>query len=221
MTSSRRRLELARTTLGVWLPLLAVVAVVIGLSAATDITPRMLMQDTTTVLDAPFYIGSVSLLGLLLWSAATAVCLFVGLALVQEGEWRRLLVWAGLLSALLAFDDAFLFHDEVVPIHAGIPGELVGIAYVVGTLALVVRFRSVIARSNWVLLAVALGLFGVSAAIDVLSSRLSEVVPSGAVTLAEDGPKLLGIGTWLAYFVSAARQAATASTGSAPGSRSR
>jgi hypothetical protein len=217
MNPRRRRVQLVRTTLGVWLPLLVVVGAVIAVSRATDVTPRMLMQDATTVLGGPFYIGSVSLLGVLLWSAATAVCLFGGIALVPDGEWRRLLVWSGLLTALLTFDDAFLFHDEILPIHAGIPGEVFAVVYVVGMLALIVRFRSVIATSNWLLLAVALGLFGVSAVVDVLSSRLSEIVPSAVVTLAEDGPKLLGVGTWLAYFVSAARQAVEADMRSAAG----
>lgn len=214
----RRRAELLRTAVAVWAPLLAVLVAVVAVTQSGSLTPRMLMQDTTTVLDAPFYVGSVSLLGVLLWSAATAICLFGALALATASAWRGFLLWSGVLSAVLTFDDAFLFHDEILPVYGGINGELFGLVYLAGTLALIVRYRAVVAASNWPLLGVALVLFSASAGVDVLSSRLSELVPSGLVTLGEDGPKLLGIGTWLAYYASVARQVVEVSTGSAPDS---
>jgi hypothetical protein len=205
-----------RTALAAWLPLLAVVGATIAISLGGDVTPRMLMQDATTVLEAPFYVGSVSLLGLLLWAAATAVSLLGGLALARDPGWRQFLVASGALSALLTFDDAFLLHDEILPIHLGVSGDLFGVVYLVAMLGLILRFRALLATSNWILLAVALVLFGTSAVVDVLSSRLSESVPSALIVLGEDGTKLVGIGTWLAYLVSATRQAATSLTGATP-----
>jgi hypothetical protein len=207
MNDQRRRAEFFRMLLAGWLPGLLLIGAAVIISISSDVTLRMLMQDTTTVLLAPFYIGGLSLLGIILWSICVAICLFAALATSIDAEWRRFLLAAGVLSAVLLFDDAYLLHDEILPIHLGIPGELFGVLYLVAIVALVIRFRALIATSNYLIFGAALVLFSAAAAIDVASTVLSEMVPSNAVVLGEDGTKLLGIVAWLAYFASAGRQA--------------
>ena len=200
--------ELRMTLLAVWLPGAALLAVAYVASVTSDVTMRELTQDATTVLEAPFYIGSVSLVGVILWAAAAATCLFVAASPGGgSSDLRRLLLVSGILTLVLLADDAFLLHDEILPRYAGISGELYGIAYIVAMLVYLVAMRAVIPRTNYLLLGATLALFAVSAAADLGSSVLATLLPSPLGLLLEDGTKLLAIGGWLAYFVSVGRAA--------------
>ncbi|MGH2381895.1 MAG: hypothetical protein ACRDG7_11840 [Candidatus Limnocylindria bacterium] len=205
----RRRSEIVVTALAIWTPLLVVLGAALLVTSTTEVTVRQLTQDPTTVLDGPFYVGALSNLGNVLWAAAATVCLLTALALrsLIDAGWRRFMFVSGLFTAVLLLDDLFLVHDEILPRYAGISGELYGIAYVVGMLAYLGGFRHRIAQTNWPILLAALVCFGISTVVDLGSSRLSEMAAPSIVILVEDGTKLLGIGTWLAYFVSVSRQA--------------
>lgn len=207
MNTDDRRRELRWTALLVWLPGVAVLAVAVLFSLAAGTSMRSLLQDATTVLEAPFYIGSVSLLGVILWSMAAAVCFvaaFVPKPHVMD-PWRRFFIVSGAFTGILLVDDAFLLHDEILPRYAGISGELYGVAYVLATAAYLVAFRNTIRRTNYWILVVALAFFGVSATVDVGSGVVGDIIGPRWIILLEDGAKLLGIGTWLAYFASVAR----------------
>ena len=201
--------EIIVTALVIWAPLLVVLGAALLLTSTTEVTVRQLTQDPTTVLGGPFYVGALSNLGNVLWAAAATVCLLTALALrsLIDAGWRRFMLVSGIFTTVLLVDDLLLVHDEILPRYAGISGELYGIAYVVGMLAYLGGFRRRIAETNWTLLLAALVCFGVSIVVDLGSSRLSEIVAPSIVILAEDGTKILGIGTWLAYFVSVSRQA--------------
>lgn len=196
------------TALAVWGPLIVVLAAALVVTMVTEVSVRQLTQDPTTVLGAPFYIGLLSNLGNVLWASAAAICLLPPLALrsIIASEWTRFLLASGLFTAVLLVDDIMLVHDEILPRYAGISGELYGILYVVAMLGYLVAFRRALMRTNYVLLAAALTCFGVSTLVDLGSSRLSEIIASSIVIFVEDGAKFLGIGTWLAYFVSVVRQ---------------
>lgn len=201
--------EIILTAIVIWVPLLVILGAALLLTSTTQVTVRQLTQDPTTVLEGPFYIGAISNLGNVLWTSAATVCLLSAFALrslVNDG-WRRFLLVSGIFTVILLVDDLLLVHDEILPRYAGVSGELYGIAYVLGVLAFLGGFRHRIAGTNWPLLAAALACFGVSTVVDLGSSRLSEIVAPSIVILAEDGTKILGIGTWLAYFVSVSRQA--------------
>lgn len=200
--------ELRTTAWAVWVPLIVVLVGAVVVTATTKVTMRELTQDPTTVLDAPFYIGYVSNLGNVLWAAVVGVCAFAAITVIGVGlEWRRFLLWSGVFSAVLLADDLFLLHDEILPRYAGISGELYGISYVVGMAAYLFVFRDRILRTNYPLLLAALVLFGISVVVDLGSKPLANILPTNLVILAEDGSKLLGVGTWLAYFVSVGQRA--------------
>lgn len=205
----RARSEILVTAFTIWVPLLVVLGATLLLTATTPVTIRQLTQDPTTVLGAPFYVGALSNLGNVLWTAAATVCLLTAVALrtLIDGAWRRFLLVSGIFTVVLLVDDLLLVHDEILPRYAGVSGELYGIVYVVGMLAYLGGFRRRINQTNWLLLVAALVCFGVSTVVDLGSSRLSEIVAPSIVILVEDGTKILGIGTWLAYFASVSRQA--------------
>jgi hypothetical protein len=209
MNGTRRRAEINATFLWVWLPGLLLLGLALWLALTSDITLRLLMQDATTVLGAPFYIGSLSMAGIIGWSLAVGVSIFTAIASTGHAPrpWRSFLLAMGGLTALLLVDDAYLLHDEIVPQYVGISGELVGVAYVILTVVILYRFRDVVRRSNYILLGAALALLGVSAAVDVGSSALANVLAGNAIFLAEDGTKLIGTWTWLAYLASVSLQA--------------
>jgi hypothetical protein len=197
-----RREQGMRLFLWVWLPVLGLLGLAWIISANTDISIRQLMQDPTTVLEAPFYIGLVSNIGILLWAAAAATCLFIPTFLPRliNQETRLFLLASGLLTGLLLFDDFFLLHDEILPIHLGISGKLYGIVYILLILLYLYRFQATILQSPYTILILALGFFATSAAVDLTHSLIDNELAKSQTLLLEDGAKLMGVAHWLAYF---------------------
>lgn len=191
-----------RIFLWVWLPVLSLLGLARVISANTDISIRQLMQDPTTVLEAPFYIGIVSNIGILLWAAVAVTCLFIPIFLPRlvNKEVRLFLLASGLLTGLLLFDDFFLLHDEILPIHLGISGKLYGIVYILLVLLYLYRFKVTILQSPYATLILALGFFAVSAGVDLTHSLIDNEFGNSQTLLLEDGAKLMGIAHWLAYF---------------------
>ena len=105
---------------------------------------------------------------------------------------------AGLLTGLLAVDDLFLVHENVLPAF-GVPQPVTYGAYAaLGLAYLLVSWREIL-RHNVVLLGAAIVLLGTSALIDwfVHSDHPSRI-------LLEDGAKLAGICAWAGFHVLAA-----------------
>ncbi len=200
--------EVRRALVAVWLPAILLVGAAVAFALTSDTTLRTLMQDATTVLEAPFYVGSLSLAGVIGWAAAAGISLFA--ALIASGARpvprRSFLLASGILTSVLLVDDAFLVHDEIVPLYIGVSGELVGVVYVLATLVILYTFRGVVRDTNYVLLGASLLLLGVSAAVDIASGSLATMVPTNLIALGEDGTKLVGIWTWTAYLTSVSRQ---------------
>ena len=156
-----------------------------------------LTRDPTAIFGTPPHTGFLSQLGIWLWSAAAAVCIFCAGVLSGRRDTlnlKRLLFVSGLLTLLLGFDDAFLFNEEVFP-FLGVPEKVVLVSYAGFTLAFLARFRSTILKTEYSLLGMALAFFAVSMALDFLN-------PAGVEPhIVEEGAKFAGIVSWLAYFV--------------------
>jgi len=190
------------------LPPAAILAV---LCAQPFVPPATLMRDTVAVLDGRFYDGLASNLGALGWCAAAAVCLFRGAELRANNPGdpdARFLLAAGALTTLLTLDDLFLIHEEVMPVYLRVPERI----YLAGYLAalglyLAVGWRHIL-RADAPILALALGFFALSVAVDQLRElRIYAGMTDDDQTLAwiaEDGAKLMGIAAWLVFHVRAA-----------------
>lgn len=146
------------------------------------------------------YYGFVSNLGIMLWSATAAVCLFSAILFVAQKR-DIALVWfaasAGLLTGWLALDDAFMVHEVVFP-SFGIPQNAVLAFYVVlGGLYGLTSWRTIF-RQDWPLLFVAGSALALSMLVDTVFHSL---VPS--LVYLEDSAKFFGICAWAAFHISA------------------
>lgn len=203
-----KRAPWGRIGVCVYLPLLltlggaGVFATVWGIPAAT------LFRDTTAVVDAPLYVGALSLVGLFLWAAAAAVCLFVAALLWRHpsrSAERTFFLGAGVLTAMLLLDDAFLFHESIAPDDLGIPGSAVYGAYGTAVVALFWTHQRAVWNSAYSILGVSVAFLAASVGIDLMIDH--EFVPPALLAQApgleyylEDGAKLFGIAGWGTYF---------------------
>lgn len=156
-----------------------------------------LTRDPTSISGSPFYVGFLSQIALLLWSASAAICLFSARVLsTQTGNLKikPFLLVSGLLALILGLDDAFLLHEEVIPRFLGVPEEAVYVIYVGFVLFYLVIFYPVIRKTEYVLLIMAFVFFGVSVSLDFFEP------PGIDPFLFEDAAKLVGLVSWLAYF---------------------
>jgi hypothetical protein len=172
------------------------VGVVLLLHFSKGIPYGKLTRDPLTIVGAPLYTGFLSQIGIFFWSASTAVSMISAKVLSRHPESlksKRLLFDSGLLTLVLALDDVFLLHEAFFP-YFGVPEEAVFVSYAGCMLFYLVRFYSIILKTEYVLLGMALIFFGVSITLDLLE-------PHGIPPfLFEDGAKLVGIVSWLSYF---------------------
>jgi hypothetical protein len=190
-------------------------------SVAADIPLRQFMLDPTEFMHAPFYTGILANLGILLWAATASICLFTALFLPQlvGKAWRDFFLVSGLLTLLLLFDDLLRIHDEILPVYLGIKGDILGIGYVFLITLYLLRYRTLIIQYPYTFLILALGLFGLSVALDVAPVALKHRFAVADLLLFEDSPKLLGIANWLAYFAHLSASVVTKGKLTAPEAR--
>ena len=145
------------------------------------------------------YYGFISHLGVMLWSATAAVCLFTGGLFLFYKHQRGVALFAlsaGVLTAWLALDDAFLVHELVMP-SFGIPQNAVLASYAALALIYVlVSWRLILSSDYWILLA-----GGAALALSILVDTVfHSLVPSPV--LLEDGSKFFGIFCWASFHIS-------------------
>ena len=197
-----------RITAFIFLPLLLLLVAAGFFAAAQGIPAATLFRDTTAVLDAPLYVGALSLVALFLWAATAAICFFTAVLLWRHpggNNERTFFLAAGLLTSVLLLDDAFLFHESIAPDDLGIPDSAVLAAYAIAAVGLFWGHRRAVWNSAYSILGVALAFLGASAGIDLMIDH--EVVSPALLAQApgleyylEDGAKLFGIAGWGAYF---------------------
>lgn len=173
------------------LPTAVLLAVHAGLTLLTDVRTAELLADPAELVGFPAWYGAFSHLAVLLWTSTAAICLFAS-RVGRRGEVARFLLASGLLSSVLALDDLFQLHEDVVPTHLGLAEPWVVAVEIAIALWIGVRFSDAILEGELWLLVLALGSLGASVLIDLWG-------PSGVDLVYEDGLKLLGIGAWLGY----------------------
>lgn len=200
-----------RLPLPLWVPALALVPglVLIAFTLLQDrVDPAMFYRDMFALTGRPPFVGAISNLGAFAWCATSAVCLFTAVVLHSAGGARRrvlCLAYFGLLSGLLLVDDFFMLHDYFLQVYFGVPPEVTIGALALLTLCGLLGFRRELLSLDWPILLAALGLFGLSVAIDVGADlRLRGTEYPSWVFVAEDIPKFLGVLLWAAFFGRAA-----------------
>ena len=222
LAASRRYVRQTPGMLYVIALLVPVLAMAAALSAG--LAPTEMLRDPIMVAggeQSEFYLGLFSNLGVVLWTAAAAICLFAASELsgVPNKEGRRFLLYAGLFTLLLMLDDLFMLHENYAD-------DVVYILYGMGLLYYVIRFFRLILRLDVVLFALTIPLFGNAVLLDLAPWRLlpgqgievPQAIASSPLErdelrhfgrelryLLEDGCKFVGICCWTAFHIRAAK----------------
>ncbi len=174
-------------------------ALFVALTVQSGVPISELTRDPVAVMNAPTYVGLVSNIGVLVWSATVAICVFAYSVIrgrAGQGEWALFLLFAGLLTALLTLDDLFLLHERLILTYVGVGENVTFGLYSLLIFAYMARFIRTILKTEFLLLLLAIGFFGLMLFAD------KELVPLDEDTshLFEDGAKLFGIVSWAAYY---------------------
>jgi len=123
----------------------------------------------------------------------------VALRRVESSDAYKFLLSSALLSTYLLFDDFFMVHESLVPKYLGLSETVVFLVLGLAVSSYLIVFRSLILRTNYLLLLLAIGLLAMSVAIDMIPSRWMWLADYQAIVV-EDGAKWLGIVSWCSYY---------------------
>lgn len=138
--------------------------------------------------------GLFSHAGVFALVATGVVCLFAAGHAARDGGLLRLIA---VYSLVLALDDFFLVHDDILP-RKGIPETATYATYLLVGAVVAIRWRHELFATRHAALFLAGALLAASVAFDVVFpySRLELVV--------EDSLKLAGLCVWTAYWIARA-----------------
>ncbi|MDJ0615539.1 MAG: hypothetical protein QNJ63_02130 [Calothrix sp. MO_192.B10] len=192
----------------IYTPILLFLLLVIFLNFVTGIPISKFTRDPAAIADINPFFGLVSNIGILLWCGTVSICFFSStiirkynqhIDLYKVRDFSNFLMIAGFITLILLLDDLFLFHELVFPIFLKIPGKFLYASYAIIISWYFFRFRNIIIKTEWTFLFLSLLCFGTSIIIDALRDILD--ISIYQAHLFEDGFKLLGIFSWLSYFV--------------------
>jgi hypothetical protein len=153
-------------------------------------------RDPASVKNYHPFVGVMSTIGVLLWCAAGVCTLFASTMVrsASDDTLRRFVLWSGILSLGLMFDDQFLVHEQLFQDFFGIGEHPVVLTYLLLIVLYLFHFRNVILKKTpFVWLACAFFFFSISVRLDfLLDQRRGEVL--------EDVLKFFGIVFWFGYF---------------------
>lgn len=175
---------------------LAVLACTVHLSALRNVPLHQLLRDPLAVARLPYYVGAISNLGVVCWSASLGVALFLACLRNVAPAARRFFMCFGALTCLLVMDDLYQLHEEVIPKYGGHDQALLGAYGLLAALLLLGNRRFILSHPYGHLVA-ALAFFATSVAFDAFNPG----VPYALGVLIEDGAKLLGIVAWAVFTV--------------------
>jgi hypothetical protein len=156
--------------------------------------------------------GAISDLGVMLWTATSAICAVTALVLLSTDASRSTMltfITATAFSGILATDDMFMLHDNVLP-NIGIPELGIFAAYVLFTLGYVaLSWRNVFVAAPWHLIFTG-AIFAAGLAIDITKDTATGPLLDWLYAndhmriMGEDGFKFIGIGAWFTLHLRAA-----------------
>lgn len=172
------------------------------LSIGTEIPVGNFTRDPAYLADIHPFFGFISNVGILFWCSATVICLMGWRLLSRESKDQQqahFFFFSAIYTALLMFDDLFLFHEMVFPGYLGIGEKITVSAYGIILVAGLYYFKTEILNTPYQYLILALVFFALSVGVDIIQDSLETVMGKWRI-LIEDGFKLLGIFAWLSYF---------------------
>ncbi|MHC0064191.1 hypothetical protein ACWATR_15035 [Nostoc sp. UIC 10890] len=170
--------------------------ILIFLKLKTNVPTAYFTRDPSAIVNAPFYLGFFSNIGILFWCSSASICLFSYILLkkdIRAKEYSSFFLFSGILTSLLLFDDFFLIHEIVFPNYLHLNEKIVYAGYIALILMFFVKFKTILKKSEFLILLSAFIFFGLSIVCD-------NIFPNMPVAI-EDTFKLVGITTWFTYFV--------------------
>jgi len=196
---------LALVTIQPWVPLHQLVRdsmAVTGVCIRAAGTLEQAQQCTSV------YFGLLSNLGILLWCASVAVCLFAFLQVYHVSRWNRpgaFLLYAGIFTGILLMDDFFQGHEKIYPKVFGTDEEMIYAVYAALLAFYLVVFRDDLLKCDPKLLCLSLALFALSLLIDQLVEIEGLLEKDGIIhRLFEDGSKFVAVYAWAVFHIRAA-----------------
>ncbi|MEP1122584.1 MAG: hypothetical protein ABJH68_01675 [Ilumatobacter sp.] len=185
-------------------------AIVIYVSASRDIAFGIFTGESSRAVVDDWYAGLLSDLGLAIWAFGAVGSLLAALLHLRRGRpGAGFFAAMGVITAWLAADDAFLWHEELIPDTVGVDEKVVFVVYGVVTVAAMVAGRSTIVRNLWWVLGTACVLLAGSIVAERVGFSLWTTDDVVSVF------KFMGIVTWTAFLVEAAvHQGIGSATGS-------
>jgi hypothetical protein len=169
--------------------------ILIFLKYKVKVATDYLTRDPSSIMSAPFYLGLFSNIGILFWCSSATICLFSYALLrkdIRAKEYSSFFLFSGLLTSLLLFDDFFLIHESVFPDYLNINEKIIYAGYIVLVLIFFLRFKTILKKTEFIILLSAVIFFGLSIVCDNIFPNIPAVI--------EDTFKLVGITTWFTYF---------------------
>jgi hypothetical protein len=172
-------------------------AAVIAVASTSHNPQRLFFDPSFSGNDPKWYVGIVSQLGILGWSIAALSAAWSAWFARHVGRpgAARFLGRGAVVTAILLVDDLFDFH-AVFGSVVGVPKPVLQLLVVAPVGLWLTRHSVDILRTRWPLLFASIGALVASIAVE----RLTGNSFGPRATLAEDGPKFLGILAWATYF---------------------
>jgi hypothetical protein len=184
----------------IFIPGIIFLVIMFWLTKKNNIPFEIFSRDPIQTLNGKPYVGILSNIGIIFWCATAAILLYSSkiLALRKRPEREiRFLIFGGLLTILMLVDDLFLIHDVVFPEYLKIDEKVFFVFYGLSVIAIVVYFREIVLKTDYVLLILAFCSFGSSVLTDIIDALGIDITQ---LYVFEDGLKFLGIIAWFAYF---------------------
>ncbi|WP_019507544.1 hypothetical protein [Pleurocapsa sp. PCC 7319] len=137
----------------IYLPTVLVLLTVGFISWRTNIPIMDFTRDPLTILDAPFYIGILSNIGILFWAAGATICFFSSVIIHKinhESQTFYFWFWGGFITTVLLVDDFFLLHEKIFPEYLNISESQAFLLYLLMLLAYLVIFRKKIMTTDFI-----------------------------------------------------------------------
>lgn len=195
-------------TLLVSAPTFLFVLVVFLLTKMNHIPFSDIVQDPSSITGFPPYIGFISNIGILVWCSSSAISLFsayILFAAQRNNPFVGFFLWSGLFSALLMIDDLFMLHDSVLYVNFHINENVVYVVYFAMIFLFFRKYHKLMQGTPFLIFAFAIGFFLFSTVIDKVPGSFDKLgfhvlFDEDLLNILEEGPKLIAIMNWLAYY---------------------
>lgn len=168
------------------------------ISVYFDVPVGNFTRDPIAILGGHPFIGVVSNIGILFWSATAAICIFASEIYLEKTEFSTFLFFSGLMTLLLLFDDLFQLHEKI-DTYLLVHEYTAYVIYFILISIYFVKFSKIILSTEYMVLFIACSFLSLSVLADMLLSYF--ITQRDIKFLIEDGFKLFGIVTWFIYFI--------------------